>query len=79
MAFVSGLAEPVGAIIGLIATSFMPKLIPFFLSFTAGIMIFISLHELIPTARKYKDKSSIFWGLIISLIIFFGLTLLVPE
>jgi len=79
IAFVSGLAEPAGAIIGLLIASIMPGLTPILLSFAAGIMIFISLHELIPTAKRYQDKSSIFWGLATSLIIYFGLTLLIPQ
>src|SRR4030042_740957 len=53
-AFVSGLAEPAGAIIGLIGIAIVPSLTPIFLSFAAGAMIFVSIHELVPFANRYK-------------------------
>ena len=55
LSFLSGLSEPVGAIIGYLI------LYPFFndviygvlFAAVAGIMVFISLDELLPTAREY--------------------------
>jgi ZIP family zinc transporter len=52
-AFVSALAEPVGAIVGLISVDLVPTLNPHFMAFAAGAMIFVSLHELVPMARRY--------------------------
>jgi ZIP family zinc transporter len=51
-AAISALAEPAGAIIGLIAVSIVPTLNPLFMAFAAGAMIFVSLHELVPMARR---------------------------
>lgn len=52
-AFLSSLAEPAGAIAGLIAADSFPQLNSLFLAFAAGAMIFVSLHELLPMARMY--------------------------
>lgn len=54
-AALSSLAEPAGAILGLLAVDLMPALNPVFMAFAAGAMIFVSLHELVPMARKYGN------------------------
>lgn len=54
-AALSALAEPAGAIIGLVAVDLLPALNPLFMAFAAGAMIFVSLHELVPMARKYGN------------------------
>lgn len=57
--FLSGLAEPLGAFIGyLFLMPFLSDaLIGGLMAFIAGIMIYISLDELIPTAHKCKSDS----------------------
>ncbi len=69
--FFSGLAEPVGAIIGF--AILMPYLndTVFGLLFAsvAGIMVFISLDELLPTAREYGEPHSAIYGLIAGMIV----------
>ncbi len=52
-AIVSALAEPAGALLGLMAMHVRPDLNAVFLAFAAGAMIFVSLHELMPAARQY--------------------------
>jgi len=54
-AVASALAEPAGALLGLLVFHFRPDLNAVFLSFAAGAMIFVSLHELIPAARQYQN------------------------
>ena len=54
-AALSALAEPAGAILGLVAVDLLPALNPLFMAFAAGAMIFVSLHELVPMARKYGN------------------------
>ncbi len=78
-AFLSGLAEPAGAVIGLIFAGIFPTLKPFFLSFAAGAMIFIALHELLPMARIYKKIPLFILGIIISIIVFMVLTTLIAT
>jgi ZIP family zinc transporter len=55
LSFASGLAEPLGAVMGYLILS--PFLTPLFvaglLAFAAGIMLYISLDELIPAALEY--------------------------
>ena len=79
IAFLSGLAEPAGAVLGLLAVDWMPTLSPLFMSFAAGAMIFISIHELLPMAVKYKKTSLFIFGIILSVFVYLGLTLLIPE
>lgn len=64
--FLSGISEPVGALIGyLILRPFMNDLI-FGLVFAsvAGIMVYISLDELLPTAEEYGEHHTSIGGLI---------------
>ncbi len=55
--FLSGLAEPVGALAGwfLLRPFFGPTLLGVLFAGVAGIMVFISLDELLPTAREYGE------------------------
>lgn len=66
LSFTSGLAEPVGAIIGFLIL--MPILSPtvfgILFAAVAGIMVFISLDELLPTAEKYGKHHLSIYGLI---------------
>ena len=64
--FLSGLSEPVGAMIGyVILMPFMSELV-FGVLFgaVAGIMVFISLDELLPAAREYGEHHVSVYGLI---------------
>ena len=78
-AILSGLAEPAGAAIGLLAASSDPGLVPLFMAFAAGAMIFVSLHELVPMARKYGQLPLFAWGLAASAVAYALLAILVPE
>lgn len=64
--FLSGLSEPVGALIGyLILMPFMSDIVFGILFGTvAGIMVFISLDELLPAAREYGEHHLSVYGLI---------------
>ncbi len=63
--FLSGLAEPVGAVIGFLVL--MPFLNNFVFGFVfaavAGIMVFISLDYLLPVAREYDKPHLALYGL----------------
>jgi len=62
--FLSGLTEPLGALVGyLILRSFMtPTLQGVVLAGVAGIMVFISLDELLPSAEKYGEHHLSIYG-----------------
>lgn len=64
--FLSGLAEPAGALIGyLILRNFINDFV-FGIVFAsiAGIMVFISLDELLPSAREYGEHHLSIYGLV---------------
>ena len=79
VAFLSGLAEPLGAVVGLIFAGIFPALKPFFLSFAAGAMIFIALHELYPMAKIYKKIPLFILGILISSIVYIILAILITN
>lgn len=64
--FLSGFAEPIGAIVGyLLLKNFLnPFLFGIMFSAVAGIMVFISLDELLPTAEKFGEHHIAIYGLI---------------
>ena len=64
--FLSGLSEPLGAIIGyLILMPFLtPSVFGILFAAVAGIMVFISLDELLPAAREYGKHHWSIYGLI---------------
>ncbi len=71
LSFLSGLSEPVGAILGyFILQSFMTEA-TFGIIFAgvAGIMVYISLDELLPTAEKYGEHHIAIWGLIMGMVV----------
>ena len=66
LSFLSGLAEPVGAIIGffLLKWFFTEAAFGFIFAAVAGIMVYISLDELLPTAEEYGEHHVAIYGLI---------------
>ncbi len=64
--FLSGISEPVGAIIGyLILYPFLSDtLFGILFAGVAGIMVFISLDELLPSAREYGELHLSIYGLV---------------
>jgi len=69
IALLSGLAEPVGAVIALIFLTALPELMPFALSFAAGVMVFITMDELIPIAHEHGHEHFTSFGLIVGFIL----------
>jgi ZIP family zinc transporter len=71
VAFLSGLAEPVGAILASLFLVNFQQLVPGALAFAGGVMVFITLDELIPTAREYGHEHYTAIGIILgSLFVF---------
>ena len=64
--FLSGLAEPVGALLGwLVLMPIMNDTVyGVIFAAVAGIMVFISLDELLPAAREYGEHHLSIYGLI---------------
>ena len=64
--FLSGLAEPIGAMVGfLILMPFLSEtLFGILFASVAGIMVFISLDQLLPAAREYGEHHLSIYGLV---------------
>ena len=69
ISLVSGLAEPLGAVVAVAFISFMPGVLPAMLGFAGGVMTYITMDELIPTAQKYGSPHAIGLGLMAGLIL----------
>jgi ZIP family zinc transporter len=71
LSFASGLSEPLGALLGFLLLQSMVNDMLFGISFAgvAGIMVFISLDELLPTAREYGEHHLSIYGLIAGMIV----------
>lgn len=69
--FLSGLAEPLGAVVGyILLTTFMtPILFGVVFASVAGIMVFISLDELLPAAREYGEPQLAIYGMFSGMIV----------
>lgn len=69
--FASGLAEPLGAIVGWLLLRPIMNDIVFGLLFAgvAGIMVFISFDELLPAAREYGEHHLSIYGLISGMVV----------
>lgn len=71
LSFLSGLSEPVGAIIGyLILLPFMSEMVfGVLFAAVAGIMVFISVDELLPSAEEYGEHHYSIYGLVAGMAI----------
>lgn len=67
--FLAGLAEPIGAVIGfLILLPFLSSaLLSSLLAFVAGIMVYISIDELLPMAHRYGYSHTVILGFILGM------------
>ncbi len=73
-ALLSGLTEPIGALLaGLVLTSF-DALIPAALAFAGGVMVFITLDELVPMAREHGHQHYTAMGIILGAVFVFILS-----
>ena len=61
----SGVVEPVGAILTLIAARILTPVLPYLLCFAAGAMVFVVVEELIPemSQGKYSDLGTLMFSL----------------
>jgi len=66
LSFLSGLSEPIGALVGYFFLSQFFNDVTFGILFAAvaGIMVFISIDELLPAAREYGEHHYSIYGLI---------------
>lgn len=69
--FLSGMSEPVGAIVGYVflRNYFNDLTFGIIFAMVAGIMVFISLDELLPAAKEYGEHHLSIYGLILGMIV----------
>ncbi len=69
--FLSGVAEPVGAVIGfLLLSPFLnPTVLSLMLAFVAGIMVFISFDELLPLTFKGENSHLSIIGITVGMLV----------
>lgn len=69
--FASGLAEPFGALIGyfLLRQLFNDMVFGMLFAMVAGIMVYISIDELLPTSRRYGKEHQEIYGFIGGMIV----------
>ena len=70
-AFISGLAEPIGAVVGFfILLPLMGELtLGITFGFVAGIMIYISFDELLPSSRIYGNAHTTILGIALGMMV----------
>ena len=54
----SGLVEPIAAVVGAMIVSFIVPVLPYALAFAAGAMIYVVVEELIPTSREERHSDA---------------------
>lgn len=65
----SGVVEPVFAFISVLLVSQIKVLLPWFLAFSAGSMIFVSVEDLIPDAKESQNSHAGTWGFIVGFLL----------
>jgi ZIP family zinc transporter len=74
ISLLSGLTEPVGAMLAIFFLSAFRNLVPAALAFAGGVMTFITLDELVPTAREHGHQHWTAIGIILGAIFVFLLS-----
>lgn len=71
LSFLSGLSEPLGALIGFfLLFQYMNDFVfGMLFAVVAGIMVFISLDELLPTAEKYGEHHVAMYGVVMGMVV----------
>lgn len=71
ISFLSGLSEPLGAVVGyfLFVQFIGDQAFGFVFAAVGGIMVYISLDELLPAAQEYGEHQISMWGVILGMAI----------
>jgi ZIP family zinc transporter len=65
----SGIVEPIAALITILLSGFIGNLLPFLLAFAAGAMIFVIVEDLIPESQNGKYASIGTIGVILGFVV----------
>lgn len=72
-ALLTGLIEPVGAVLGAKVVTAIPTATPLALALAAGAMLFVVLHEMLPETRKLGSRLQAASLLITSMVVMWGM------
>ena len=65
----SGVVEPIVAVIGIFLAPFLSGVMPWLLAFAAGAMLFVVAEELVPEAKKSTSSSVGSWAFIVGFVV----------
>ena len=65
----SGLVEPIFATVGYFLATSLKGLQPWLLAFSAGTMVFVTAHDLIPDSRVSENFKSGAWGVMLGFVL----------
>lgn len=67
---VSGIVEPIGAVLTIIASQLIIAALPYLLSFAAGAMLYVVIEELMPelSQGKHSNLGTVFFAIGFSLM-----------
>ena len=72
----SGVVEPLFAIVGIFLATLFQPLLPWLLAFSSGAMIYVTIEELLPAARKENHEHFGLWAFMIGFVVMLSLELL---
>ena len=52
----SGMVEPIAGVLGALLVVYVEAILPFMLSFAAGAMVLVAVHELIPECQRNQER-----------------------
>ena len=67
--FLSGVVEPIGAVLTILFSNFLTPIMPYLLSFAAGAMIYVVVEELIPEAAEGEHSNIATIGFAVGFIV----------
>jgi len=69
LAMLSGLVEPISAVIGAVVVGWSAGLLPWGLGFAAGAMLFVISHEIIPESHRKGHEMCATGGLVVGFVL----------
>ncbi|WP_268746548.1 ZIP family metal transporter [Nitrincola sp. A-D6] len=66
---ITGLVQPLGGLIGVVAVSLVDLMMPFALAFAAGAMLFVISHEIIPESHSKGHQSKATFGVLLGFVV----------
>lgn len=69
LSLLAGLSTIIGALIAIVHRRFSNAWLSGLLGLAAGVMVFISLDELLPTAHRYRREHSTTLGVLVGMMI----------